>query len=216
VTAAAASRVTVAAIFGETVALVRRGGARVAIAFIAVTAVAVLADAYAPATELNVIVGGVNFGMLYWLTGASLDGLGRLRRGRRVGAAFVLCIATGLGILLGFAFLIVPGVILFVRWSISLPWLFAEDGAIGDAVAGSWEATRGSFWPILLTFVSLWVPIVAGAAIAVVVQPQWLGGLPGFILSDSLISASQIAQWHAAVAIYILLRPGNELAELFG
>jgi uncharacterized membrane protein len=65
---------------------------------------------------------------------------------------FGVCLLTNIGILLGFVFLIVPGIILLVRWSISVPYVISDDqiGVI-EAIQRSWEETGDAFWPILLT-----------------------------------------------------------------
>lgn len=206
---------TVQAVLGGTGALVRRGGLRAAIALASMTGIAALADSITGGAELNFVAAAVSFGMLYWLTGALLEDLGRLPRAGRVGAAVGLCLLTNIGTLAGFVFLIVPGIILLVRWSISLVWLLGEDSDVSGAISGSWEATRDSFWPIFLTQLLLFVPGLASALIVAILDFRGIGGVPGFIVTDGLMAASQIAQWHAAVAIYLLLRPGNELAELF-
>jgi len=64
------------------------------------------------------------------------------------GAYFGLSILSGLGILLGLVLLIVPGVILIVRWTAAASYLLCENSRIGDALGESFKMTKGNFWPL--------------------------------------------------------------------
>ncbi|TRD10070.1 hypothetical protein FGU71_13850 [Erythrobacter insulae] len=123
-----------------------------------------------------------------------------------------------LGIGFGLILLIVPGIILIVRWSIVLPLVIEAKSPAMDTFGESWEATSGSAWSILGTMIILLiVTFVTGAV---------LGGasamLSGFIgaptliasaVTDALMSALFIA---FAVAVFRLCHnETKELSEVF-
>lgn len=105
----------------------------------------------------------------YILIGAITHGTVVFLNGRRAG--FVECLTTGLkrmlplvalgllstlGIGLGFLLLIVPGVILAIRWAVAAPALVAERVSIMDALGRSAELGRDNRWRIFWLFV-VWV-----------------------------------------------------------
>lgn len=73
------------------------------------------------------------------------------------------------GIWLGALFLLVPGIILAVMWSVSLPAVVAERTGVFGAFGRSRSLTQGARWPIfgiglLACFIYLVVSVVIGAA----------------------------------------------------
>ncbi len=62
-------------------------------------------------------------------------------------------ILTGLGLIVGFALLIVPGIILWLVWSVVTPAYVQEKIGIFEAFGRSAELTSGSRWRIFLTMV---------------------------------------------------------------
>jgi hypothetical protein len=55
----------------------------------------------------------------------------------------------GLAVVLGFAFFIVPGVFIAVRWVFAPLYLIDHPNAgIGEALQASWNKTEGLFWPL--------------------------------------------------------------------
>lgn len=91
-----------------------------------------------------------------------------------VGARFLLPllglgIIQGLGILLGWVLLFVPGLILAVMWSVSAPSLVVEKRGIFESLQRSRDLTRGHRWAIFGLFVvyfilSMIIGMVAGGA----------------------------------------------------
>ncbi len=65
------------------------------------------------------------------------------------GAALLSGLATALGLVL----LIIPGLILLARWSLSSGLVVAEDAKAVDSLQRSWVLTRASQWAIIGTFV---------------------------------------------------------------
>ena len=76
-----------------------------------------------------------------------------------------LGIVAGLGMVLGYALLIVPGVMLTVLWSVAAPAVVVEKRGIGEALQRSRDLTRGYRWPVfgLLVIYLVLTWIVSGA-----------------------------------------------------
>ena len=64
-------------------------------------------------------------------------------RGRFLSLAFISVVATT-AVLLGFLFFILPGIILGLAWSLTIPVAVVEGTRLTDSLARSWELTRGS------------------------------------------------------------------------
>ena len=94
-------------------------------------------------------------GILDKVVGAHLHGHPDLRLreiwrvlpfGRLVVADVVLAVAT----LVGLAFFVVPGVVIFTMWSLVGPVITIEDRAVGSGFRRSWQLVRPCFWLTLL------------------------------------------------------------------
>lgn len=87
-------------------------------------------------------------------------------------ASFVDCLATGirqffpvlgisvlvgLGVMLGFVLLVVPGLMLIVRWMVAVPVQVAEGSGVLQAIGRSAELTKGHRWAIFGTLVVLFL-----------------------------------------------------------
>jgi hypothetical protein len=84
-------------------------------------------------------------------------------------------LAISIGVGLGLVALVVPGIFLAVKWSMTFPVIVAERAGAFQAMRRSWELTRGRWWRVcgallvvvLISFVLAFVILVAfGAAIA--------------------------------------------------
>jgi hypothetical protein len=62
--------------------------------------------------------------------------------------SLILAVLSGIGIALGLVFLIIPGLILLVQWSIAGAIVVAEGRTALQAMGRSAELCRGYFWPI--------------------------------------------------------------------
>jgi len=76
---------------------------------------------------------------------------------RRLGPLLGVSLLTGLGVGLGLLLLIVPGVILFTRWSLSVPVVVLEGLSPRAAMRRSRELVDGHFWPVLRLLLSVGV-----------------------------------------------------------
>ncbi len=91
------------------------------------------------------------------LTRASVDDLSH--KGVSLGAAlgdglryffplFIVALLVGLGVLVGFFFLVVPGLILIVRWAVSAPAAVIEREGPSHSIGRSAELTSGYRWAV--------------------------------------------------------------------
>nr|WP_255548273.1 glycerophosphoryl diester phosphodiesterase membrane domain-containing protein [Erythrobacter ani] len=127
-------------------------------------------------------------------------------------------ILSSLGILFGFAMLIVPGIILCVRWAMVLPLVIGAKGPAMASFGESWEKTRGHGWPIFGAFVVLFIGLLIVGLILDGLT-ELIGGsssIPELIImaaSEGIYTAIFVA---LSVAIYRLLNSNtDELAEVF-
>ena len=63
--------------------------------------------------------------------------------------AFAVQLVSGIAVLLGLVLLVVPGVVLALRWLVPVPVLMAEGLGLGDSLRRSTELTDGSRKPLL-------------------------------------------------------------------
>lgn len=179
------------------------------------TAIGVAGDlASLRSSAVNLLQLPVSLFFQYELTLAALaqDGLVERQGKRRLWALLGLSILSGLGILLGFVLLILPGLYLYVRWSLAAPILIAEGVGPAEALRRSGEEISGRFWPVAGLFLLVAVPWVAGLTIAVL--PTRLTLLSS-LLSNGLLYLSIVTSWCAAAAVYREGRGDERLSEVF-
>jgi hypothetical protein len=144
-----------------------------------------------------------------------------------------LAILMGLGIWLGMIFLLVPGIILFVMWSVASPALVAERTGVFAAFGRSRFLTKGARWKvfgielIILIAYYLFLGAFGGLMIATVGfngrSITVTGGLPiGWILATVITSVVVSTVWSTVQSsLYVELRnwkeglPEQALEEIF-
>ncbi|MBD2842094.1 glycerophosphoryl diester phosphodiesterase membrane domain-containing protein [Erythrobacter rubeus] len=123
-----------------------------------------------------------------------------------------------LGIMFGLVLLIVPGLILGVRWAMALPLVVGSRLPAMDTFGESWEKTRGRSWSIFGSFVILVIGVavfnaIMGSLAVLLGGPGSIGGLLLLAIGDGVSAAIFTA---LPVAIYRLLHNNtDELAEVF-
>ena len=214
-----ATDLTAATILGQTWQLVLSNGARAAIAIAALSLAGGLDDFGIGGSATTLVVTVLMLFLQYWLTRSLLEDLGlRFGSGPRFVAFVVQGLLVGIAFLIGFFLLIVPAIIVFVRWSISGPSLVASDQSITEALGESWRQTQGHFWPILLAFIAVYVPPVTAAILAVLADGSPLGQTPGIaatMVFELSINTGLVLGWHATVAIYAMFERQRGVAEVF-
>ena len=148
---------------------------------------------------------------------------------------FLLGILSSLGIAFGFLLLFVPGIMLYVMWSVAAPALVEERLGPIEALGRSRDLTRGARWKVFgLTLVVLVVYWLFSALIGVLTV-MFYGGpedfalvasesLPlGYLAFSAIIQTITSAVWGVIqTSLYVELRdwkdgPATEkLADIFG
>ncbi len=101
---------------------------------------------------------------------------------RRVGGLVWLQILLGVLLVLAFVALVIPGIWLYVAWSVATPALLIEGARGRDALGRSFRLVRDRWWS------SAGVLIVAGIMVSVV-----SGAIQGILLGLSLTSSGSVA-----------------------
>src|SRR5262249_9742953 len=92
------------------------------------------------------------------IRGRAIQIRGAIRRGLPKFWSIVgLAILQWLGITIGFLLLIVPGIILFIRWSTALPACVVEGLGPLASMKRSAELTKGHRWKIFGMYVLIWL-----------------------------------------------------------
>lgn len=143
-------------------------------------------------------------------------------RRKRYGAIFGSGILIGLGVIVGLVFLIVPGVILLARWSMTTPFIVVDEMSSTQAMNASWEASRPSQVTLCLLYLVYggMFMLLLGAAGAFVAFGGSTGtgefGWVETIVADMAASALSLTGWVLAAAIYRTAVPtATGLTEVF-
>jgi hypothetical protein len=80
----------------------------------------------------------------------------------RIGELIVISINVGVRVLLGTLFLIVPGILLALRYSLAIPVAVLEEAGVSDSLSRSGTLTKGHRGRILLVYFLLFVLIIIG------------------------------------------------------
>ena len=141
----------------------------------------------------------------FWIAGALVLAIDDVRDGRadtaigelyqrtrpQLAALISAGLLAGLGILVGFILLIVPGLYLLVRWVLIAPVIVLEQRRAGESFSRSADLVRGHGWRVL--WVVLVVALLTGIAHSVLYGifsflplfwQTWLGGT----IADSVVS----------------------------
>jgi hypothetical protein len=133
-----------------------------------------------------------------------------------------LSILMALGLTVGFLLIIVPGVILYVLWSVAFPALVADDLGVIESLGRSVELTKGARWRIFgllaLMAVMIWilslVTTVFGIAGSGALDPVSMsrGSLPILYLAANAVTSTLILVFTASVqtSLYVTLREWKE------
>jgi hypothetical protein len=142
-----------------------------------------------------------------------------------------LTIIVGLGLVLGMILLIVPGIILYIMWSVAAPALVAERHGVFTALGRSRRLTKGARWKTFGILLLVWIVTLivgsvqgvllfrsAGSVAAIAAMAEQ--GMPLNVLLLSLVTTTIISSLTATVqtSLYLELRdwkdgPANERLE---
>lgn len=219
-------KLTAGQLLGTTGRLLREHAVMAVVAFVAMVAAGTAYDLARPNSFSNLPASIAAMVAQFALVRAMLNREGRLSRTSRAGLAFVgLAILSSLGVMAGFVLLIVPGVILTIRWSTAVPTLLAEEVTVSDSLSISWQRTKGQMLPIFLAFLPALVPLLGLVGIGFMVGvAEETGGeawatmspLTDAILTNICIHLWEIYGVFLSVAIYLgITRPQVQIEEVF-
>jgi hypothetical protein len=150
---------------------------------------------------------------------------------------FLLAIVSAVGVGLATILLIVPGIMVYIMWSVAAPALVEEKLGALEAVSRSTDLTSGARWKIfgleLVVLVGYWMfSAVVGALIVMIlggmrgmaVTTAAVGGFPlSYFAITAISNTITTAVWGVIqTSLYIELRdwkegpPANALADVFG
>lgn len=88
--------------------------------------------------------------------------------GDRLGTGILVNLIVGAGVWVGLIFLIIPGIIVALGWSLAMFFVADGDESTGDCLAKSWDATKGHKWRIFsFAFVAALVGILGLFALGI-------------------------------------------------
>lgn len=125
-----------------------------------------------------------------------------------------------LAIMLGLILLVVPGILLLLRWAVAIPVLIQERPNILDSMARSRDLTKGNRWALL----GLWLTLIGGGTLVGLVATRIAMPLNvnfGLIVDSLGKAAVTVLSSVASAVSYVELRQVkegtgvDELAEIF-
>jgi glycerophosphoryl diester phosphodiesterase family protein len=130
---------------------------------------------------------------------------------KRAGALFGVSLLTGIGVGIGLFLLVVPGLILFTRWSLAVPAVMLEGRSPRAAMRRSAELVKGHGWQVFAIFLT----VTAGAFGTSFVLERLLAGPLG--LWAALTLAATLTTPFAAHALnvvyYRIVDPGRPVLQ---
>ena len=136
--------------------------------------------------------------------------LGKAGQGRRYGALFAASLLGGVAITVGVLLLVLPGLILFARLSLSTPFIVVERRSGYDALETSWRATAPARW--LLVGVWVFYLLAMAAGIMLLASLGEIGEVgdrlaSGDILLNLFTAGISVVGWVLAAAVYCRVVP---------
>ena len=167
----------------------------------------------------------------YWYQGMVVEATRDILDGRRdqtVGSLFrsaapfiapllLAGILAGIGVLIGFALLIIPGLILLTIWAVVAPVIVVERVGVLQAFGRSRELVRGNGWRVFgVIVVLILVLLVVGALLHGIVGGATDDSFVGYVISDLITNVLLVPlSALAATVVYVELRriKGEPLPE---
>jgi len=131
-----------------------------------------------------------------------------------VGAVAGASILASIAIVIGFALIIVPGLILLTFLSLIVPWIVIGGSGAMDSFARSWQTVRGYAWNVFGTIVLvvlIWIAAEIVLALILLVLPYAWRNFISYVVSGTLIAP--FIALVATLAYYRLTAAHGEAAE---
>lgn len=134
--------------------------------------------------------------------------------------ALGIAILVGLGVMIGLTLLIVPGIILFLRWCVAVPVLVQERQGVLASIGRSAALTQGNRWALFGLFLIVVIILIVAQFIVGLVVAMF-GGILALILGLVVQSILSTIFSTATAVSYVSLREAKEgtsvqeLAQIF-
>lgn len=192
-------------IIGRMLGLIPDNAVPVAITILVLTALGTAWDYYYPDSWLSLPLNIASAIAQYWIVRQALAREGMLAA-KLTGAPasyFGVSVVSGIGILFGFMLLIVPGILLTLRWMPAVPLVLGVERLhTNDALGEAWERTRGHWQAIGAAYLLTLIPF-AGAMFAYAWEafetPERLAALGA---ANALLNLWMALNWMLSVAVY--------------
>lgn len=129
----------------------------------------------------------------------------------KIAGVVLLSLAVGIAVGFGFIFLIVPGILLMLRWSLAVPAKVLEDRGVGDAMSRSSELTQGNRGRIFVIWILFFV-LSLGATMLVQWPILMMAGVAGKNSIQHAALGWQVASQVAAFISECLVGPLGTIA----
>ncbi|MEL7719375.1 hypothetical protein AAG604_05160 [Citromicrobium bathyomarinum] len=161
----------------------------------------------------------------FFLLRQMLEQIGRPARGGNLLRYVVMSVLAMIGLMIGFVLLVIPGLILLVRWSAANGFLLSGAKGITGALGASWEATGRRGWSIFGAGLVLWIGLAVLSSIVVgIVAATGFTASGGFsplfgvaMTVSGLIEAfNNAASFAFSIAVFHLVAPADtSVADVF-
>jgi hypothetical protein len=103
-----------------------------------------------------------------------------------IGSLIVFSFLSGIGIVIGFILLIIPGLYLMTIWSVGAPAIVVERKSGLEAFSRSHELVKGQGWDVFFVIVCVFLIILASGIVAAAIGAA-IGGVIGAIIVASVV-----------------------------
>lgn len=124
----------------------------------------------------------------------------------RAGALIGVALLTGIGVGIGLLLLVVPGLILFTRWSLAVPAVMIEGRSPRDAMRRSRELVQGHGWRVFAVFLTVTAGVFGASYLLETLLVQPLGLWAALTLASTL--TTPFAAHALNVVYYRIVDPG--------
>lgn len=214
-------QLTVAMLTDEAMRIVRSATGETVVYVLLLAALSIALDTYYPEFSLaggNLLINILDLVVMYLLIRTFAVRAGLVRH--RVGgfwSYFGVGLLTGIAITIGLVLLVLPGIVLAVRWAPAYGFVVAGDDTTTGAMGKAWDATSNHFWPILAAIIVPFALSILGGSLFFFAADE-LGTMPLAWLATAnlLIYAGGLATIAVGLAAYSLLSDRSaEIAEVF-
>ena len=163
----------------------------------------------------------------YLLLKELMAAIGRpMRAGSRFWSFVGMSILAVIGTMIGFVLLVIPGIIVMVRWSAANGYVLNGEHSVTESLGASWEATDGHGLSIFGAGLLMWIVLaVIGATALGIITGVGAPGAAGLFspmfaiwvaLSGFMEAFSNAASFAFSIAVFHLVAPASTaVADVF-